>query len=327
MLRWIIRAGQASMLSAFACGPATAQSTYPDHPIRLIVPFAAGGTSDVLARIMQPGLGERLGQPIVIQNRSGASGNIGMDAAAKSPPDGYTVFLGNIGAIAINPAMYRDMAIDPAKDFIAITEAVDVPHAFVVTPSLPVKSVAELVAYAKAHPGVLNFGSTGAGSLSHLELEEFRRAANVEIVHIPYKGGAGPAATALMAGETHAMYATLPAVLAHIQAGRLRALGISTTKRIDTLPGVPTMAEAGFPGMTGGSWQGFFVPAETPRAIVDKLHAAIVATLESPAIAKRLAAAGMTVVTSRSPEAFAAYVNAEIARWGTLVRASGATGD
>jgi tripartite-type tricarboxylate transporter receptor subunit TctC len=327
MTRIVFRAGAALLIAALLALPAAAQSGYPDRPIRLIVPFAAGGTSDVLARILQQGLAERLGQPVVIQNRAGASGNIGMDAAARSAPDGYTVFLGNIGAIAINPAVFRDMAISPGRDFIAITEAVDVAHALVVTPTLPVKTIAELVAYGKANPGVLNFGSTGSGSLSHLELEEFRRAAGIDIVHVPYKGGAGPAANALIAGEVHAMYATLSSVLGHIQSGRLRALGISTPKRIDALPQVPTMAEAGFPGMTGGSWQGFFVPADTPRPIVDRLHAAVVAALTTPETAQRLTNAGMTVVTSRSPEAFAAYVNAEIARWGKVVRESGATVD
>jgi tripartite-type tricarboxylate transporter receptor subunit TctC len=303
----------------------TGQPAYPNHPIRMIVPFAAGGTSDVLARIIGPPLGEILGQPIIIQNRAGASGNIGMDAAAKALPDGYTIFLGNIGTIAINPAIFRELSVNPARDFTPVTLVADVAHALVVNPNVPVKSVAELIAWAKANPGVLNFATTGSGSLSHLEMEQFRRSANLDVVHIPYKGGAGPALTGMLGGETHALFVTLASGIGYVQSGRLRALGISTPRRIAALPDVPTMAEAGFPDMISGSWQGIFVPAGTPRPIVDRLHAAIVATLAMAETNQRLIASEVTVVTSGTPDEFAAFVNAEILRWSKVVKESGAT--
>ncbi len=327
MMRNPIRAAVVSLaltlLPAFALG----QSTYPNRPIRMIVPFAAGGSSDVVARIISPRLAEILGQSIVIENRAGASGNIAMDAAAKAAPDGYTIFLGNIGTIAINPAIFRNLSVNPARDFTAVTLVADVPHLLVANPGVPAKSVAELIAYAKANPGVLNFASTGSGSLSHLELEQFRKSANVDVVHIPYKGGAGPAVTGMLGGETHAMFVTQAPVIGFVKAGKLKALGIATPKRSDAFPDVPTMAEAGIAGMVSGSWQGIFVPAGTPRPIVDKLHAAIVETLGSAETRQRLVDSGVSVETSKTPDDFTAFVNAEIVRWGRVAKESGATVD
>ena len=326
MSRWMTRAALALGL-VFLSSVASAQGGYPSKPVRMIVPFAPGGASDFVARIISPKLGEALGASIVIENKPGASGNIGMDAAAKSAPDGYTIYLGNIGTIAINPAVFHDLSVSPLKDFIAVTEVADVPSILIANPTVPVNTVAELVALAKAKPGELNFASPGSSTLNRLEMEHFMKLAGVKIVHIPYKGGAGPAVTGMLGGETQVMFVTLSSAMSFIQAGRLKALGLSTTKRIDALPQVPTMAEAGYPEMVSSSWQGVFVPAGTPRPIVDKLHAALLATMAAPEVAQRFAAGGVNVVTSRTPEDFASFVTAETARWGKVAKESGATID
>ncbi len=306
---------------------AVGQAAYPNRPVRMIVPFAPGGSSDVIARIMAPKLSAELGEQVIVENRSGASGNIGMEAAARAAPDGYTIFLGNIGTIAINPAIFRSLPINPARDFIAVAQTADVPSILVANPGLPATTVAELVALARAKPGELNFASTGSGSLSRLEMERFRQAAGLDVVHIPYRGGAGPAVTGLLGGETHVMFVSLAPVLSFIQAGRLKALAVSTARRIDALPQVPTMGEAGFPDMVSGSWQGLFVPAGTPRPIVDRLHKAVLATLESADTRARLEGNGIPVVTSRTPGEFAAFVRAEAIRWGKAAAEAGATVD
>ena len=306
---------------------APGQADYPNRPVKMIVPFAPGGASDFVARIISPRLGELLGQSIVIENRAGASGNIGMEAAAKSSADGYTIYLGNIGTIAINPAIFPNLAVNPLKDFISITEVAEVPSILIANPGVPANTVAELVTHAKSKPGELNFASPGSSTLNRLEMEQFMKVAGLKIVHIPYKGGAGPAVTGMLGGETQVMFVTLSSAISFIQAGRLKALGISTTKRIDALPRVPTMIEAGYPDMVSSSWQGVFVPAGTPRPIVDKLHSALLATLNSPEVKQRFAAGGVDVVTSKTPEDFASFVSAETARWGKVAKESGATID
>jgi tripartite-type tricarboxylate transporter receptor subunit TctC len=315
-------------LSLVLC-PALAfgQAGYPNRPVKMIVPFAPGGASDFVARIISPKLGEALGQSIVIENKPGASGNIGMEAAAKAPADGYTIYLGNIGTIAINPAVFHDLSVNPQKDFIPVTIVADVPSILIANPSVPANSVPELVALAKAKPGELNFASPGSSTLNRLEMEQFMKLAGVKIVHIPYKGGAGPAVTGMLGGETQVMFVTLSSAMSFIQAGRIKALGISTTKRIEALPQVPTMTEAGYPDLVSSSWQGVFVPAGTPRPIVEKLHAALRATMDSPDVKQRFAGGGVNVVSSKTPEDFASYVAAETARWGKIAKESGATID
>jgi tripartite-type tricarboxylate transporter receptor subunit TctC len=303
------------------------QASYPNRPIRMIVPFAPGGASDFVARIISPKLSELLGQQIVVDNRPGASGNIGMELAAKAPADGYTIYLGNIGTIAINPAIFPNLALNPTKDFIPITLVADVPSILVANPGVPANSVAELVALAKSKPGELNYGSPGSSTLNRLEMEHFLKLANLKIVHIPYKGGAGPAVIGLLGGETQVMFVTLSSAISFIQAGKLKALGISTAKRIDALPQVPTMTEAGYPEMISSSWQGVFVPAGTPRPIVEKLHAVLLATLDSPEIKQRFAGGGVNVVTSKTPEDFVSFVGVETTRWGKVAKESGATID
>lgn len=327
MMRNAIGTVVASLALMLLPMPASGQAPYPNRPIRMIIPFAAGGSSDVVARIISPRLGEILGQSIVIENRGGASGNIAMDAAARAAPDGYTIFLGNIGTIAINPAIFRTLSVNPARDFTAVTLIADVAHLLVASPTVPAKTAVELIAFAKANPGVINFASTGSGSLSHLELEQFRKSAGIDIVHIPYKGGAGPAVAGMLGGETHAMFVTIAPVMGSIRAGRLRALGIATPKRSGAFPDVPTMAEAGIADMVSGAWQGIFVPSGTPRAIVDKLYAAVIETLGSAEMRQRFIDSGVSVETSKTPDDFATFVNAEIVRWGRVAKESGATVD
>ncbi|HWH39939.1 MAG TPA: tripartite tricarboxylate transporter substrate binding protein [Usitatibacter sp.] len=306
---------------------ALAQGAWPVKPVRMIVPFAPGGASDFVARMLAPKLGEALGQQVVVENKAGASGNIGMEFAAKSAPDGYTVYLGNIGTIAINPAVFQGLAIDPQRDFIAVTLVAETPSILVTHPSVAAATAAELVKLAKARPGELNYGSPGSSTLNRLEMERFMHANGIRIVHVPYKGGAGPAVTGLIGGDTQVMFITLSSALGFVNAGRLKALGITTVKRIDALPQVPTMAEQGFGDMVSSSWQGVFVPAGTPRAIVDKLHAALLDVLSAPDLQKRFEAGGAYVVTSRTPDEFAAYVAAEGQRWGRIAKESGATID
>ncbi|MGE5096972.1 MAG: Bug family tripartite tricarboxylate transporter substrate binding protein [Betaproteobacteria bacterium] len=306
---------------------ALAQGAWPNKPIRMIVPFAPGGASDFVARIVAPKLGEVLGQQVVIENKAGASGNIGMEFAAKASPDGYTIYLGNIGTIAINPAVFHSLTVDPQKDFIAVTLVAETPSILVAHPGVGVNTATDLVKLAKARPGELNYGSPGSSTLNRLEMERFMLANGIKIVHVPYKGGAGPAVTGLLGGDTQVMFVTLSSAMTFVQAGRLKALGISTEKRLDALPQVPTMIEQGFTDMVSSSWQGVFVPAGTPRAIVDKLHAALLKVLAEPDMAQKFMVGGAFVVTSRTPEEFATFVAAEGQRWGKVAKEVGATVD
>ena len=319
MLAWVALA----LLPALALGQG-----YPSRPVRVIIPFAPGGASDFVGRIMQPKMAELLGQQLVIENRGGAAGNIGMEAAAKSDPDGYTLFLGNIGTIAINAAVFHSLAVKPQRDFIAVTEVVDVPGVLVANTTFPPGTVTELVAYAKANPGKLNYASPGSGSQNRLEMEMFRQdAGSLDMLHIPYKGGAGPAVTALIAGETQLMFTTAPSALGFIKGGRLKVLAVTSAKRIAALPDVPTMVESGFPRSVTGSWQGIFVPKGTPQAVVDKLFAVSQQVMKTPDVAERLANGGVDVVLSDSPRAFAGFVASESERWGKVAREVGATVD
>jgi tripartite-type tricarboxylate transporter receptor subunit TctC len=321
------RAALLAVLFLLCPALASGQTTYPTRPLRMIVPFAPGGASDFVARIMAPKLSELLGEQIIIDNRPGASGNIAMEAAAKAPADGYTIFLGNIGTIAINPAIFPNLTVNPAQDFIAITLVADVPSILVANLGVPVNSVADLVALAKARPGQLNFASPGSSTLNRLEMEHFMKLANLKLVHIPYKGGAGPAVMGLLGSETQVMFVTLSSAISFVLAGKLRPLALTTNKRIDALPQVPTLVETGYPEMVSSSWQGVFVPAGTPRPIVEKLHSALMATLATPEIKQRLAAGGVSVITSKTPEEFMYFVGSETARWGKVAKESGATID
>ena len=307
--------------------PALACAQYPNKLVRMIVPFAPGGASDFVGRILQPRLSELLGQQIVVENRPGASGNIGMEAAAKAAPDGYTIYLGNVGTVALNPAVFPKLGVVPTKDFIAITQVVDVPGVLVINPEVQANTVKDIVAIAKAYPGKLNYASPGSGSQNRLEMEVFRKVAgNLDMVHVPYKGGAGPAVAGLAGGETHLMFVTASSAMTFVKNGRIKLLAVTSNKRLEAFPGTPTMAESGFPELTSGSWQGVFVPAGTPKDVVDRLYSALLDTMKTQEVVQRLSNGGVEVVTSK-PGEFAKFVASETERWGKAVREAGATAD
>jgi tripartite-type tricarboxylate transporter receptor subunit TctC len=311
--------------ACFAAGFAQAQpAAYPSRPVRMIVPFAPGGASDFVARIVTPKLSELLGQQVVIDNRAGASGNIGVEMGARAPADGHTILLGNVGAMAVNPAIYPKFAINPVRDFTAISLLVDVPGAFAVHPSVPAKNVAEFIQYAKSRPGQLNYGSSGAGSAQRLAFEFLMNRSEIKLVHIPYKGGAGAATAAVLAGEVVATMVTVASFIPHHKSGKARVLAVMAPQRVPALPDVQTMIEAGFPELTLGSWQGLYVPKGTPPPIVNQLYSVLMKTLQDPETVKRLQAGGAEIVTSTSPEEFAGFMKTQNAFWAKIVKDVGA---
>lgn len=313
-----------------ALAPAAAlaqQQNYPTKPVKMVIPFAPGGASDFVGRILQPKLSELLNQQLIIENRPGASGNIAVEAVARSAPDGYTIFLGNVGSIAINPSVFPKLAVDPLRELAAVTQIVDVPGVLVAHPSFPANTVKDLVAYAKANPGKVNYASPGSGSQNRLETEHLRKIAGLDMVHVPYKGGAGPAVAALAAGETHIMFVTASSAMPLIKAGRLKVLAITAAKRIEQLADTPTMAEAGYAGFDSGSWQGIFVPTGTPPEVIHRLFVALKETMKSPDVIERLGRGGVEVVFSDSPTAFTLFVGQESQRWAKAAKEAGATVD
>jgi tripartite-type tricarboxylate transporter receptor subunit TctC len=312
-----------ALLGAVAAGAQDA-SKYPSQPIRIIVPFAPGGASDFVARLLQPGLGQALGQQVVIENRAGAAGNVGMDVAARAAPDGYTIFLGNVGTISINPSMFPDLTVKPERDFIPVTIVADTPGILIANPKFPPNNAKELVEYVKARPGKVNFASPGSGSLNRLEMEVFRLNAGLEMNHVPYKGGAGPAVTDIMGGHVELMFTTISSGIQHVRGGKLKALGVTTKERIAALPDVPTMLEQGFPANVSSSWQGVLVPAGTPRPIVETIHAAFVKAVADPKVVQRMAEAGVIATTNKSPEEFKAYLVEDSKKWREVIEKTGA---
>ncbi len=319
----------AAAAAAAACtllpGLAAAQGAFPSKTITIIVPFAAGGTTDILARVVAQGMGAELGQPVVVDNRAGAGGNIGGQLAARAPADGYTLFMGTVGTHAINAALYKKMPFDPIKDFAPLTRVANVPNLLVANPAQPFKTVQELIAYAKANPGKINFGSSGSGSSIHLSGELFKSMAKVDMQHVPYKGSA-PAVTDLLGNQIAIMFDNMPSAIQHVRSGKLRAIAVTTAKRSPELPDVPTIAEAGVPGYEATSWFGMFAPAGTPAPVVAKLNATIVKVLAQPEIKKKLAEQGAEAA-GETPEQFAAFIQKESVKWGKVVKESGASVD
>jgi tripartite-type tricarboxylate transporter receptor subunit TctC len=307
-------------LLALAAGAAHAQS-YPAKAIRIIVPFPAGGGTDIVARIVGLKLGESLGQTIIVDNRAGAGGTIGTDLAAKSANDGYTLLLGSNGPLAINPTYYQKLPYDPLKDFAPVALVTLMPFVLVVHPALPVRSMRELLALARSRPGQLNYASAGNGSTTHLATELLKRTASVNVVHVPYKGVA-PAATDLMSGQVQLMSGDLHTLMPFVKAGKMRALAVTGAARSTLVPGLPTIAESGVPGFEAGGWFGILAPGGTPRDIVARLNAEIVRGLAGADMRERLAALGGERAGG-GPEQFAVHLRQEIAKWGQLVRSLG----
>jgi tripartite-type tricarboxylate transporter receptor subunit TctC len=296
--------------------------TWPSKPIRWISPAAPGGGADFTSRAIAGKLGPALGQQVIVENRGGAGGVVGNELAARSAPDGHTIVLGTIGPIAISPSLMKKMPYDPVRDLTAISRAVVAINVLVVHPSLPVKSVKELISLAKSRPGELNFGSSGPGAADHVGGELFNLLAGVKMIHVPYKGGA-PAMLDLMSGNVQLIFSTVSTATAAIDSKRVRPVAIASSQRFELMPDLPTVAEAGLPGFATDNWYGVFVPAGVPPAIVQRLHAEVVKALNAPDVKQGLLKLGIVSAPSASPAEFSAYVVAEIQKWAKVVKAAG----
>lgn len=309
----------AAMMLSLGC--ATAQEVYPNKPIKLIVPFPPGGSTDIFARMLGDKLSQSWKQAIIVENKPGASGQIAIDALLKAPSDGYTVFMGHIGTLSVNPSLFEALNYNPQKDLMPVSRIATVPNILVINPSLPFKTTAELVSYAKKNPGKLNYSSGGNGGAAHIAMEYFKMAAGVDILHIPYKGTV-PSVTDLLGGQVNMTMTGAPPLMQHIQVNKLRALGVSSTKRIDALPGIPSIAESGVPGLNGfdaTQWYGLVVKSGTSKEIVAKLNAGVKETFDNPAARERLKGEGAIVQTD-TPEEFAKFIQSETVRWARVIK-------
>ena len=309
----------ALVLAAFAL-PAPAQ--YPARPVRVLVGFAPGGPNDIIARAYSARLAEALGQPFVVENRTGATGNLAADAAARAAPDGHTLMLGSTGTNAVNPALYANLAFDPVRDLTPVSIVATSPSALAVHPKVPAQDVRELIALARSQPGKLTYASAGSGSSQHLSAELFKQQAGVDIVHVPYKGAA-PGITDLLAGQVDMSFAPVANVVSYAKAGKLRLLGVTSLKRSDFAPGTPTIAESGLPGFEVVTWYAVFATAGTPAEIVARLNAELQKIARSRELKEQLANLGIDAMASASPAEARAYRDAEVEKWGKLVRALG----
>lgn len=322
MIKSFRYAALAAMCAIFACAPSWAQDAYPDKPIRLVVPFPAGGGADTLARSVTPKMGQALGQPIVVENRPGAGGNVGSELVAKSAPNGYTLLFGHNGTFGINHGLYARTGFDPIKDFAPIGRIGRVGVVLAVHPDVPAKSVQELLAYLKANPGKVTFASAGNGTTSHIAGEMFKTAAGVDIVHVPYKGN-GPAMIDLLAGRVNMVIDVMPSAYPNVKAGKLRGLAVTTLTPVAAAPELPTLDASGVPGFDLSAWDGLWAPAGTPRPVIDKLNAALRAALTDPQTRDRMLARGSETVPG-TPEDLARLVATELPKWANAVRQSGA---
>jgi len=302
-----------------AAGPAFGQ--YPTKPVRIIVPYPPGGTTDILARLVAKGLTEKFGQTFVVENRPGASGAIGSQAVAKSPPDGYTLVMGTISSHGINSALYKSLPYDAVKDFAPVTNVASTPNVIAVNPSLPAKNLNELLKLAREKPGKLNFGSTSQGGSPHMSAELLKMMAHVELVHVPYKG-AGPMLTDLIGGQIEIGFDNLPSTMSHIKSGKVRAIAVTTTKRWPGAPEIPTVAESGVPGYEVSGWFGLLAPAGTPKPVIDALYRAIADFLKQPDVAKQLLELGAEPAAN-GPDAFGRQIADEVQKWKKVVAATG----
>ncbi len=316
-----IRVCIAAVLAAGAVVGTAAAQAYPSKPVRLVIGFPPGGPADIFGRILAQGLSASLATPVIVENRAGAGGVVGVDMVAKSAPDGYTLAMNSFSSVAMAPFSLSNMPYDPKKDLALITTVVRVPEVVVVHPSVPAATFAELVAHARANPGKVNFGSAGSGSITHLAGELLKMDAQVDMVHVPYKGAA-PAVNDLLGAQVQMGIFDVPVVLPHVRAGKLRALAVTSAKRAPSLPEVPTTAEAGFPKVNSDNWYGLVAPAATPPEILRRIHAAAMAALQSPAVVEQFAKVSGTAAPS-TPEEYSVFLAAEQAKWGALIRAIG----
>ncbi|MBR0669633.1 tripartite tricarboxylate transporter substrate binding protein [Roseomonas soli] len=319
------RRGTLSVMLAMPAMRAAAQPAWPDRPVRLIVPFPPGGSNDIVARFLAEALGNRLGQPFLVENRGGAGGNIGADAVAKAAPDGHTLLVSAPPALVINEHLYRSMPFSPERDLMPVALVASVPIVLIVPADSPARSLGDLIAMARREPSRLSFGSSSIGGTNHLAGELLKSMAGIDIVHVPYRGAA-PAMTDLIAGRLQLYFDNMPGVLPQVRDGRVRALAVAGSQRAAAMPDLPTMAEAGLPGFEASSWFGMAAPAGTARALVARINGAVLAALAEPALRERLAGAGAEPGTLDA-EGFARFVAAERDRWGRVVRASGARAD
>jgi tripartite-type tricarboxylate transporter receptor subunit TctC len=320
MLRKMICAAAGLLALLGAMGPARAD--YPDRPVTIVVGFPPGGPSDVLARLVARKLSELLGQPFVVDNRPGAGGNVAGEVVAHAEPDGYTLLMGNNSILATNASLYAKTGFDPEKDFAPISLIGSQPNILVINPNVPANTLGQLIDYAKANPGKLNFASSGYGAAAHLAGELFKTMAQIDIVHVPYKG-AGPALQDVISGQDQMMFATAASVLGMIKGGQVRALGVTTLKRTAILPDLPTMDELGLKGFEATTWHGLVAPEGTPKDVIATLHRAVVAALNDPQMRHSLAELGVDIGAD-TPEEFTAYIKSEVPKWAAVIKASGA---
>jgi len=310
-------------MTVIACALAAlavhAAEKFPIRPVRLIVPYAPGGATDITARQLQPRISELWGQPVIIDNRPGASGTIAVELAARATPDGYTLLVGNVSTNAINETTFRSLKVKPSRDLTGVTNLIQLPHLWVVNPSVPASTLKELVAYVKKSRAKLNYGSAGVGAYPHLDAVKFLKIAGIEMTHVPYKGGAAQMIPAIMGNEVQFMFINMASSLPHIRTGRIKPLAITTLERRPELPNVPTTAESGFPGVGTNAWNGLFAPAGIPKAQLNRIHADVVKVMQSPAMKASLNKVFMSVVVNKSPAEFQQFVLKEIQDWGKIV--------
>lgn len=323
MLRFSITKSVCAAALALATLPAAAQSAdaYPSRPVKMLVPYAPGGATDIIARIVAVKLTESFGQSVLVENRPGASGNIALEAAAKAPADGYTLFVGNVSTNTINENIFaKEMQIKPSRDLVGVAKLVEIPHIIAASAGFPANSVADLIALAKKEPGKINYASAGLGSYPHLDMEKLQKAAGIKLTHIPYKGGAGQMIPAIIAGEAPVAFLNLSSALPQIRGGRMKALATTAPARLAELPNVATMAEQGYPGIGTNAWQGLFAPTATPKPVIDKIYKGVAAILSNPETKDDLAKKMLDVTLSASPAQFQQLVEKETHAWGDFLR-------
>ena len=307
------------LLGLLFAGSAFAQD-YPSRPVKIIVPYSPGGSTDIIGRIVAQRLSESLGQSFLVDNRPGASGNLALEAVAKAPPDGYTLLVGNVSTNAINENTFaQQLSIKPSRDLVGVAKLIEIPHIVAAAPNFAPNSIAELIAEARRNPGRINYASAGLGSYPHLDMEKFKQAAGIQMTHVPYKGGAGQMIPSIIAGETQVAFLNLASTLPYIRAGRMKALATAMPSRLAELPEVPTLAELGYAGIGTNAWQGMFAPAATPKPVLDKLYGSIAAILSRPEIKETLARQMLTV-TLAPPQEFTEFVRKETQGWGEFLR-------